>query len=611
MSDEMNVNKITAEVVTALAKDTAKSVFKKVKSYFADLQNKDEVDFGNAFENYLNCTKQIHCKIKTLLYRHTPKDIYSFYECVGLRWGNKIIDTCDVNNIVKIGHKIIITGTGGIGKSVMMKHFFLNCIKNINLVPILIELRGLNDIDEKNIDLVDYMYKVMDTYKFKLDKKYFEYSLETGRYLILLDGFDEVKNSLSIKVTKGILALCDKYPCNYYVTTSRPLEEFIGWNDFTELQSMVLTKEQALSLIKKLEYDENIKNKFYEDLDEKLYEKYDTFASNPLLLTIMLLTFENRISIPDKLNDFYEQAFTALFHTHDAAKGGYKRDISCDLGYEDFKNVFSYVCFKSFFNSEYEFSENKIISYLCIAKEKKIINRGFDSLNYLKDLTNSVCMLMHEGLDYSFSHRSFQEYFAALYTIQLDDEQQKKFLTIWLKEGSHRVTTNYLDMLYELQPARFIKNVLCPGLFELKNFYEKSGNSKETIVSMLYSHLSIRKNTNNNKKRCLVRVKHAYFHEIFSRTCIVGEYVKTEDAIKIKEKEEKNNNMVKLITEKYGENYSDISFEKLKEDGLFGELMKNMSWITERFDFTMEFLLNYDFLPIGRKKKLSSMLEEL
>jgi hypothetical protein len=611
MSNEMDVNKITAEVATELAKSTAKSVFEKVKGYFIDLQNKEEIDFGYAFENYLNYSKEVQCKIKTLLYRHTPKDIYSFYECIGLRHGSKVIDTCNLNNIAKFGHKIIITGTGGIGKSVMMKHFFLNCIENMNLVPILIELRGLNDIDEKNIDLVDYIYQVMDIYKFKLDKKYFQYSLETGCYLILLDGFDEVKNSLSKKVTKLILDLCNKYPNNYYITTSRPLEEFVGWNGFTELQSMVLTKEQALSLIKKLEYDENIKNKFYEELDENLYDKYETFASNPLLLTIMLLTFENRISIPDKLNDFYEQAFTTLFHTHDATKGGYKRDILCDLGYEDFKAVFSYFCFKSFFNSEYKFSENKIFSYLAMAKEKRIISTSFNSLNYLNDLTNSVCMLIHEGLEYRFSHRSFQEYFAALYTVQLDDEQQKKFLSVWLKESTDRLTTNYLDMLYELQPARFVKNVLCPGLLELRNFYEQNGSSKERVISMLYSHVGISKTKKDKISNCYLTVNNGYFHEIVVRTCIVGEYDKIINDIESNEDKENNDNMVKLLTEKYGKTKSLITLEKLKDDDLLGELMENLRWAVKRFDYAMEFLSKYDFLSIGRKKKLSSMLDEL
>lgn len=48
-------------------------------------------------------------------------------------------------------------------------------------------------------------------------------------------------------------------------------------------------------------------------MDEYLYDKYETFASNPLLLTIMLLTFESRVSIPDKLNDFFDRHLRHFF----------------------------------------------------------------------------------------------------------------------------------------------------------------------------------------------------------------------------------------------------------------------------------------------------------
>lgn len=135
--------------------------------------------------------------------------------------------------------------------------------------------------------------------------------------------------------------------------------------------------------------------KFYKELDEYLYDKYKTFASNPLLLTIMLLTFENRASIPDKLNDFFEQAFTTLFHTHDATKGGYKRDIQSKLGYEDFKAVFSYFCFKSFFNSDYKFSENKVLEYIGMAKHKDVgqrkrLGKGDVLSIFINDIENII-----------------------------------------------------------------------------------------------------------------------------------------------------------------------------------------------------------------------------
>ena len=128
-----------------------------------------------------------------------------------------IIDTADINNVLKIGNKIIVTGTGGSGKSVMMKHFFLNILETTHYVPVLIELRGLNEYDEKGINLEEYIYEVMGTLKFKIERKYFEYSLETGCYVILLDGFDEVKNEISNSVTNQIVAMSKKYPENHHV----------------------------------------------------------------------------------------------------------------------------------------------------------------------------------------------------------------------------------------------------------------------------------------------------------------------------------------------------------------------------------------------------------
>lgn len=609
MGNDLDINKISAAVITDLAKTTAQALYKKVVNYVADIQKKEEVDFGYAYENYLTYAKTIHEKIKTLLYRHSAKDIYSFYECVGLSRNGYGIDTSDINNVLEIGNKLIVTGTGGIGKSVMMKHFFLNVLQNTHYVPILLELRGLNEFDEKNVNLIDYIYNVMGTLKFKLERKYFDYSLETGCYVILLDGYDEVKNELSKQVTSQIFALSEKYPDNHYILSSRPLEEFVGWNQFEELHAKTLSKKQALSLISKIEYEQKIKEKFYKELDEYLYDKYKTFASNPLLLTIMLLTFENRVSIPDKLNDFFEQAFTTLFHTHDATKGGYKRDIQSKLGYEDFKAVFSYFCFKSFFNSDYKFSENKVLEYIGMAKRKRIIETSFNAMGFLVDLTNSVCMLIHEGLEYRFSHRSFQEYFAALYTTQLDDSQQKRFLKLWLQNNSYRTTSNYLDMLYELQPSRFLKNIIIPAIRELQELYKDNGESEEWLLNLMYEDVCVRE-YENGKKVCAVTIKEFYFHDMIMRTCNIGGLFKNMKEEKKQRTNEEEAKLIKILEEEYGIN-REVKFNELKQKGYTNEMLQSLHWINERYKFAVNYIETVDKDPIARKKKFDSMLEEL
>lgn len=95
-------------------------------------------------------------------------------------------------------------------------------------------------------------------------------------------------------------------------------------------------------------------------LENGMFEKYRSFASNPLLLSIMLMTFDERAEIPDKLNDFYEQAFSALFNVHDGSKDCFKRDIKSGLGADDFKTVFAYFCFKSYFKGDYQFTDSTL-----------------------------------------------------------------------------------------------------------------------------------------------------------------------------------------------------------------------------------------------------------
>ena len=609
MNNNLDVNKISAEVITDLAKTTAQTLYQKVRDYVTDIQKKEEIDFGYAYENYLKYAKTTHEKMKTLLYRHAAKDIYSFYECVGLNRNEDIIDTADINNVLEIGNKIIVTGTGGSGKSVMMKHFFLNILETTHYVPVLIELRGLNEYDEKGINLEEYIYEVMGTLKFKIERKYFEYSLETGCYVILLDGFDEVKNEISNSVTNQIVAMSKKYPENHYILSSRPLEEFMGWNQFEELHAMPLSKEQDLSLINKIEYDQIIKDKFYKELDEYLYEKYETFASNPLLLTIMLLTFESRASIPDKLNDFFEQAFTTLFHTHDATKGGYKRDIRSKLGYEDFKAVFSYFCFKSFFNSDYKFSENKALEYIGAAKQKRIIDTYFNSMDYLKDLTNSVCMLIHEGLEFRFSHRSFQEYFAALYTVQLSDSQQKRFLKLWLQDNSYRSTSNYLDMLYELQPLRFVKNIISPAIRELQEKFKKNNESEEWLIGYLYEDVGIRKYT-NGEKRCAVTIKNFYYHDMIIRACSISELYNNSKQERMQRNKVREEKLIKILEEEYHAS-KPVRFEDIIRRGYTKEMLEALYWVIERYKFAVNYVDMVDKDPLAKKKRFSSMLEEL
>lgn len=427
---------------------------------------KFKVDFDLAFIEYINNAYEKYSKIKTILYRTEPKYIYDFFEIPFLQKSHSEEFAVDsVDNILDISNFVIIQGTGGIGKSTLMKHLFINELEKKDLIPIFIELKDINDL-EKGYDIYDIVFNKLDSLGGNVGKKYLEYALKSGCFLFLLDGYDEILTAQKDYFFKQLDVFCDKYPQNYYIISSRPYSEFIEFQRFTVLSTNPLSKIQAMDLIGKLEFDKDIKERFINALDENLYERHKSFASNPLLLNIMLLTYDNYAEIPEKLHLFYANAFETLYSKHDATKAGYRRELKSELSYDSFKKIFSYFCFITYAQAKTEFSYDELVAFL---KKVSINKLTFNIECYIFDLVNSLCVLYKEGLHYKFAHRSFQEYFTALFLKELPDKLMKKMAIQIIHTDVFRISNDSVfDMLYDMAEDRFEKNILLPILEEIE-----------------------------------------------------------------------------------------------------------------------------------------------
>lgn len=592
-------NEVITNATAKVVEDVAMGLWNKIKTFFKDVNAHDEINLGYAYEEYLENTLNKNSKIKTLIYRHVPKELDSFYECVGVKYNGCVVDTSSINNIIQYGNKIIITGTGGIGKSTLLKHLFLNANKDTQYIPVMLELRTVNIMEIEKISLFEIIYNNLVNNGFKMERKYFEYSMEEGAYVILLDGYDEVNKDKMQKVSSELIFVSGKYPKNKYIVSSRPTDGFVGWNDFVEMESMELTKEQALNLIEKIEFDETVKKIFYKELDKRLYDKYRSFASNPLLLTIMLLTFDNRASIPDKLNDFYEQAFATLFNMHDATKDAYVRDIRSKLGCEDFKLIFAYFCFKSYFASDFEFTEGLLHEYLLDAK-KKFENISFKIEDFQEDLTQSVCMLVKEGITYRFTHRSFQEYFAAWYTCKLVDTVQHDLLTNWIKESDSVHTDSYFQMLFNLQSEKVNKIILYPGLKIIRKKYNELGYSLN-FLKYLFSGVTIQQE--EARYNFSLRIKNKYLCNVLRMTCAFNGYTYPEinadfeNGIACQFKEYKWNKLV--------------YFSRVLKTVSESDLLEALKWFESQVLFSLDFMKKLEDEGGSRKQKVKDILKSI
>ena len=167
---DINNTEIMTKVATGLIEDAIKCSWEKVKKWFKDIDAKDSVRYGDAYEQYLDNTYRKYSKIKTIIYRRSPRNLYDFYECIGVRYEGKTIDTSTINNLLEIGKKIIITGPGGTGKSILFKPLYLDTIMSTVYIPFMIELRSFNSFEIKSGAIEETIYNTLLFLKNDLEK---------------------------------------------------------------------------------------------------------------------------------------------------------------------------------------------------------------------------------------------------------------------------------------------------------------------------------------------------------------------------------------------------------------------------------------------------------
>ena len=372
-----------------------------------------------------------------------------------------------LDDLLDISHFLIIQGMGGIGKSTFLKYLFLDEVSKKDYIPVFIELKDINQVDGE-YEISDFIFQRLYTLGGTLKKECMEYALQSGCFLFLLDGYDEISTDKKDVFFRKLDNFCDRFSENYFVISSRPYSEFVEFQRFSVLSLCNLNKKQALSLVKKIEFDSEIKLRFLKSLDQNLYERHKSFASNPLLLNIMLLTFDNYAEIPEKLHLFYANAFETLYSKHDATKSGFRRELRSELSYDNFKKVFAQFCFITYYQAKIELTYDDIVTVLNKIKGSNGITI-FRPEDYLYDLVNSICVLYREGVTYKFTHRSFQEYFSAIFLKELSDQNMEKMGISLVKKDYFRAShDSVFFMLRDMAEQRFEQNILLPFVVEFE-----------------------------------------------------------------------------------------------------------------------------------------------
>lgn len=401
---------------------------------------------------YTKCSK-----VKTLLNPNRPTDFLAIYNDQRFRCGKLEIDQFGlVERCRSANSRTIVSGTGGSGKSMFLKYLWISFFESSDgRIPIFVELRNINSFHTENIEA--YLHYTINQGEAHISDQKFRSRLKQGDFLFILDGFDEVNSNKKDSVKRQILDISNNYPNCSVIISSRPEEGLVSWSAFDIFEVCNLSKDEAKNLVLKAEFDEAITIEFAKKLEDDFYDRFSTFLSNPLLCSIMLLTYSYNLDLPSKMHLFYDQAFNALYRRHDSYKdGGYEREFSCDIAEDEFRKIFAYFCLISYNEQKFEFTDAEIKEYL--NKAISVVGSSVNSESYLRDVCSSVCLIIKDGLIYTFSHRSFQEYFSAYaicyYSIDSVEEVLVKFAA--------RKNDQVLSLVFDMKPNVLREKYIIP-----------------------------------------------------------------------------------------------------------------------------------------------------
>lgn len=419
---------ISTALITASGKAVAGPLVALITKLGPEAYAKLSSKFEGCFQGHVDATRARCSKMKNILYRDNAVDFLSQYENIEFSSEKLSFKDRDVLNLAITGERILISGTAGAGKTMFMRWSTLDLIdrmKNHGRVPMYLEMRYFQKEYVKQ-PLEKYIYDNTSSDKDSSSFQEFIEGLKSGIFIIMLDAIDEINPSYREDVIRNLMTFLQSYPDCGMVISSRFDDKLESIQDFKVLRTKPMNKNQIISVIIKLDYDNEVKSKLIDRLRNGLYEDLNEFLSNPLLATIMLLSFDHSADIPTKLTSFYQQAFEALYQRHDAAKGAYKRDHYAQLPLDRFQSIFSTFSFQTYLNYKFEFSDAELLEAFSKAAEYE--GEEADAGAIIKDSMESICLIQREGLDNVFSHRSFQEYFCALFISKYKESDARSLI---------------------------------------------------------------------------------------------------------------------------------------------------------------------------------------
>ncbi len=291
----------------------------------------------------------------------------------------------------------------------------------------------LNFTDLKNVNSVeDFLDKITEIIhdkavrhkvirKIKILKQNFHKKIDRelykGKFLVLIDGYDEVNDEEKVRISQILLEFVKEYQKCYVIITSRTAvyanEKF---NDISEnriLRLAPLNKEKILEFLLKWNFEgEQSQWEIY----ERIVNNYqlERLAQNPLLLTLIAYLYEKEeLVVPKTISDFYDNSMNCLLEDWEEQK-------KTLVNRHKVKSEAKIMALQNLANKVYE-NKSDVVRWIDMIRAAKPAAEEYaeEVKEVVQEIYKYSGIIEKSGKNqYKFYHRSFYEFFLAGYWVR-------------------------------------------------------------------------------------------------------------------------------------------------------------------------------------------------
>ncbi len=392
--------------------------------------------------------------VKTIWQAERAVDLLKFYHPSRLKIDGERPIINDLSDVPYEGN-VVIQGTVGLGKSIFFRYLTSREMVKGEALPVFVELRRVKEGQR----LVERVVEEVKSLGVDIDEQIFVFLADEGKIVLLLDGFDEVREGDRARLIDEMECLAKRHERLRMLISSRPNGGIENSAFFRVFDLSPLKGDEYKDLIAKLADDPKTLSAIIKQITASK-GKIEQLLTTPLMVALLMVRFRVDGSIPENIVAFYDDLFPLLLRRHDRLKPGYVRPRKSGLSDRALEEIFNALSFLTRKKGEGTFTLKQLSGY---AKDAiAIVGEDADPEKFLADIIEITSLVVEEGGECEFIHKSVQEYHAACFIKEQPEDTGKRFYQAVVTDWSS--WDQELVFLESIDRYRFLKWFLIPEM---------------------------------------------------------------------------------------------------------------------------------------------------